>query len=540
MSGQKLRSLLMFFISLIFAFGCSESKTVLADVGVQPVLPGGSNIQPEQETPIQMKAETVTLTVRAATEADNAAVNLNPDAYGYNVHKIWFTGMAEVQADFTMHNPTSSPVSMTVWFPLASALENVDWNFNPGETVPRITNFRVIVNENTVQTTTSELPNPKGTDKPDLPWASFPVTFAANADTLIQVRYTLPLQPSIKGNEMALYYVFQTGAGWAGSIGSAKLIVNLPYPASTGTMTGIQPGHFTLPYMSVSTAKTGLPAGGVLEGNQARWSWQNFEPGPEDDFAIWLLRVGRWQALETARAAVNSNPQDGMAWLNLAVEYHTLSVNYYNRLTAFSGTYLSQAVEAYRRAADLMPEASPPHAGMALITLAPYMAERNAPAGVMQTVMDEYETAQALEAKDPWSGKDKGTAGYLLSWLDEALNIYNYNSATATSDAATQAGYNATYTAQATIDYTTRTAKAIAGATFMKCYATAGKACYITPSVTVSPTLTPRPTSTPQPTAVPQKITGGGLTTGLITAAGVIVLSAVAILYTRMKKKKKP
>lgn len=507
-----------------------------ADVGVQPVLPGGSNIQPEQETPIQMKAETVTMTVRAATEADNAAVNLNPDAYGYNVHRIWFPGMAEVQADFTMHNPTSNPVNMTVWFPLASALENVDWNFNPDETVPRITNFRVIVNENSVQTTTSELPNPKGADKPDLPWASFPVTFAANADTLIQVRYTLPLQPSIKGNEMALYYVFQTGAGWAGSIGSAKLIVNLPYPASTGTMTGIQPGHFTLPYMSLSSTRFSLPAGGVLEGNQARWSWQNFEPGPEDDFAVWLLRVDRWQAMETARSAVNANPQDGMAWLNLAIEYHTLSALPRRGLTAFSGTYLKPAIEAYRRAADLLPQASPPHAGLALLTLAPYMAERNAPAGVMQTVMDEYKTALTLEEKDPWTGRDRGTARFLLSWLEEDMNMYNFNNATATSDAATQAGYNATYTAQATIEYATHTARSVAEATLMKCYPTDNKACYITPSPFAAFTLTPQPTSLPQPDSTSQKTSRGGLPPLILVAAGIILLAAAGFLYVKMRK----
>jgi hypothetical protein len=108
---------------------------------------------------------------------------------------------------------------MTAWFPLASALEKVGWELNPDEIVPRIESFQVTVDSNAVDYTVSELPNPKGADRPPLPWASFPVTFPAGADTNIHVSYLLPLHQAVKGNELALYYIFQTGAGWAGPIG---------------------------------------------------------------------------------------------------------------------------------------------------------------------------------------------------------------------------------------------------------------------------------------------------------------------------------
>jgi hypothetical protein len=83
------------------------------DVGVQPILPVGSNIEPEGETPIQMAAETVVMNVRPATEAGNALIQLNPKAYGFDPSSPLFAAIAEVQADFTMKNPTNDAVSMT-------------------------------------------------------------------------------------------------------------------------------------------------------------------------------------------------------------------------------------------------------------------------------------------------------------------------------------------------------------------------------------------------------------------------------------------
>ena len=215
----------------------------LADVGVRPILPGGSSLQPEAETPIQMADEVVTISVRPATEADNSIIQLNPAAYGLQFQPIWYSYIADVQADFSMRNPTNQAVNLLAWFPLASALEKVSWEINPDETVPRIASFKVLVDGNPIDYTVSELPNPKGTDKPLLPWASFPVSFPAGKDTRIQVSYLFPLQPAVKGSELALYYIFQTGAGWAGPIGQAELILNLPYPASAETLARMDARH---------------------------------------------------------------------------------------------------------------------------------------------------------------------------------------------------------------------------------------------------------------------------------------------------------
>src|SRR4030067_1017706 len=116
-------------VLVCIALGLLIPSPVRADVGVQPILPDGSNIQPEVETPIQMTAERVVFNVRQATEWDSATVAYNPMAYGLQnpLIPVWSLSVAEVSAVFTMTNPTSQAISMTVWFPLASSLNSDEW-----------------------------------------------------------------------------------------------------------------------------------------------------------------------------------------------------------------------------------------------------------------------------------------------------------------------------------------------------------------------------------------------------------------------------
>lgn len=530
------RQVISFFL-LCFLFTLLISTPVRADVGIQPILPGGSNIKPGEETPIQMAAEVVVMNVRQATEADNASIKLNPKWYGYDQRDVWFTCIAEVEADFTMKNPTSDTLSMTVWFPLASALENVNWRTNlPGEIVPRIESFKVSVDGNPVDFTASELPNPKGFEYTPLPWASFKVTFPGNKDTLIHVSYLVPLQPSAKGFTMALYYIFQTGAGWAGPIGKAELILNLPYPASMETLAGMS-NSLRLPPMYLPKAGK-LPFGMTMEGNQARLTWKGFEPGPEDDFAIWLLQPDKWQEIAAARAAVQANPQDGKAWLQLAFVYHSLSLTRTNTRMVFSDQFLDPCIQAYRKAAILLPDHPVPHAALGLFALEPHLAKQNAPADVLQYVQNELQVARDLEARDP-----SLTEGAIITseGLANALNYYLYNSATEIAYLGTVAAYKVTETVRATLEYATRTVWAIDHATYlavwatnMNCWATAGADCTATPIPTLTPTQTlmPKPTRTPTllpsrvptPTVITAKTAGNETNQIIITAAGVLAL----------------
>ena len=515
-------------------FSLLAATPVRADVGVRPVLPGGSSVQPGEETPIQMAAEVVTMTMRQATEADNALVALNPDSYGFNIKPVWYEAVSEVDADFTMRNPTSDEVNLTTWFPLASALQNNDWNFNPGEIVPYLESFQVSVNGNLLDVEVTELPNPKGTDKPLLPWASFLVTFPPGEDTIIHVNYMVPLTPSAKGYEVALYYIFQTGAGWARPIGQAELILNLPYPASAETMADIS--KLSLPYGSFGQVSTGVPAGAILQGNQARWTWKNFEPGPEDDFAIWLIKPGKWQELQTARAAVKADPQDGHAWLELAFIYHTLSTHRWtNPRVLFSPVYFPQAIEAYQKAAVLLPEHPAPHIGLGLLTLASYSPDiKSAPSNVIQYVEDELEIARTLETRNPSLA---GEAGLSTSNLEEALSAYYYNDATATVDAATQQVWISSLTAQATQNYATLTLWANAEGTFWACRETPGAECNINAILTTTPAPEITQTRTPLPTQAAEESVTSGQNTAILIAIGMIGLVVLGYLVVKRVRK---
>ena len=489
---------------------------VHADVGVRPILPGGSNIQPEAETPIQMASELVTMNIRPATQADNSSIQLNPEAYGLQIHPVWYPVVAEVQAVFTMTNPTSDDVSLTAWFPLASALEKVSWEINPNETVPRILSFQVAVDGNPIDYSVSELPNPKGAEKPPLPWARFPVTFPAGKETNIQVSYLLPLQTSVKGSELALYYIFQTGAGWAGPIAQAELIVNLPYPASPETIARMRPGSLSLPY-AMSFPNALIPTEGVMEGNQARFAWTNFEPGPQDDFSMWLVDPVTWQALDTARVAVQANPQDGQAWLDLADIYRSLSLKAYNYPGIFSESYLPLGLEAYHKAAELLPEHPAPHVGMAMLSLAPYMTDTNAPSEVMGSVQEELRIARELGTAHP----DLSEQANISSWmLEDSLSIY-FEQITATAiSAATSTGWARETEALASTPTPTDTPTPYPS---------------LTPNI--EPTRSPEPLS-PTPTLPAAAQPGSGLPPGGILVVEALIFAIVGfIVYRRLLRK---
>src|SRR4030042_2625231 len=111
-------------ILVCLVFCLMDASPSLADMGVQPILPGGSNIQPEGETLIQMASEKVVLNVRPATEMDDIVVTRNPAEYGllgsFDGSQGMYPAVADVLADFTMVNPTNEIGSMTAWFPMAS------------------------------------------------------------------------------------------------------------------------------------------------------------------------------------------------------------------------------------------------------------------------------------------------------------------------------------------------------------------------------------------------------------------------------------
>ena len=79
------------------------------------------------------------------------------------------------------------------------------------------------------------------------------------------------------------------------------------------------------------------------------------------------MDIGRWQELEAAKARVQAQPEDGLAWLELAGIYRSLATGGWNSPSIFSQSYLQPGLGAYQKAAELLPEHPAPHAGLALL-----------------------------------------------------------------------------------------------------------------------------------------------------------------------------
>lgn len=480
--------------------------------GAQPILPGGSSIQPGGETPIQMVSEVITMDVRMATEADNSLVTLRTDYFPITKQPIWYPAVAEVQSTFRLRNPTSEAVSMDILFPLAAALDIVEWNLSKDDDVPQIVHLRVNVDGENAEYKISRLPNPKGADRPQLPWAKFQVTIAGEQETTILLNYSVPLQPSISGVEMTLVYTLHPGSGWAGPVGQVDLTINLPYPASTNTLAGIPAGTLQIPPYYRPSLPAALPARAMLEDNRVSWTWQDLEPDAEDDLAIWLLQPARWLEFESARDAVKADPQDGQAWLELGATYYSFSSNGPEFPTLFSSIYLPKGVQAYQKAVELLPERSAAHAGLALLTLEQYMSGKDAPAEDMQLILDELQITRDLEEKYHSIEKETGRTRWLLAALTTDLDFYFGNEATATAELLAWSTHWATRNTQTAMQKT-----AIA-------------------QETMKPTRISTQAPTESPPVAATKMTGWVVI--LIVMLAVAVICLVTVVYLRGKRAK--
>jgi tetratricopeptide (TPR) repeat protein len=301
---------------------------VYADVA-PPIYPPGSNPQPGAEiTQVRMAAETVVIEVQK---------DITPQSLG----------RARVTADFTMRNLGTADESMAVRFPISA---DDGW----GE-YPEIGNLLITFNGNQVQHRRANYPDIHYPDQ-SVPWAEFDVTFPAGQDVSIRVVYDL------KGSGYypftAFYYILETGAGWKDTIGSADVILRLPYEASPQNV-----------IMNVQIGWAETTPGGVFQGDEVRWHFDEFEPGenqPVQNMEFALVAPPAWQTVQNARANVEKNPNDGEAWGMLAKAYKEafqMSKGY--REDAGGQELYKLSVEAYEKCLSLKPNDAQWHAGFA-------------------------------------------------------------------------------------------------------------------------------------------------------------------------------
>lgn len=301
---------------------------VLADVA-PPIQPPITSLEPgTQNTSVRMMEETVLIEVQPDTIKDSL-------------------GKASITASFILRNQGSSIENLAVLYPISA-------DNGRGE-YPEISNLMVKVNNQPIPFSRANYPDIRWGSK-EVPWAEFQVAFPVDQDVNIEISYFL--NGSGYPPFTAYYYLLETGAGWAGTIGSADIILRLPYPASTlNVITDLQIGW------SETTT------GGEFAGNEVRWHFSDFEPGPEgpvQNMEFSLVAPEAWQAVIKARSEVDQNPQDGEAWGRLAMAYkHIFFLGKGYRTDAGGEELYSLSIEAYDKCLSLKPTDAQWHAGFA-------------------------------------------------------------------------------------------------------------------------------------------------------------------------------
>jgi len=368
-------------LMLVFVM-LSVPSSARADIA-PPDHPPGSNPGPETEsTQVRMLAETVVMEVVSPTPLGSLA-------------------QAKVTADFTMRNLGNAAESMAVRFPISS---NDGWG-----KYPEIKDMHIFVDNNAVSTRRILEEDPVHSSLDPVPWSEFDVIFPPATDVNIRVTYTV--DGTGEYPYVAFRYIFHTGAGWQGTIGSADLIVRLPYEANSYNVIFDDQIGWSL-----------TTSGGVINGREVHWHFEDFEPERIDDFQLSLVMPTAWQKVLDEQANLQKNPNDGEAWGRLGKVYK--EIQFYRRgyrLDA-GGTELYQlAIEAYEKAVTLKPDDALWHAGFAdLLAVHSYYSSQegeNARNDMIRS-MQEILTAQELS---PNNAKVKEIAEEIYYFFPDAV-----------------------------------------------------------------------------------------------------------------------
>lgn len=358
---------------LVILISLSTTSTARADVA-PPEMPPGANPHPGTEaTQVRMVAETVLIEVLDSAPEGSL-------------------GQARVSAEFLMQNLGSQTETLRVRFPISSD----DGFYNYSE----INNFRVKVDGSQVSTSPAEY---VGGEVDDLvQWAEFDVSFPPGVDVLIEVSYTL--EGTGEYPFIAFKYLLETGAGWKDTIGSADLIVRLPYEANPHNV-----------FIDSSPGWGHTSPGATLEESKIRWHYDDLEPEYQHNLSIAMVMPSAWAKVLTERENVANKPDDGEAWGRLGKIYkETALLRRGIRRDAGGQELYELSRQAYERCLELLPDDALWHLGYANLLFARYYWEEYAIGGSERTnlfkAIEEYSIAYNL---DP----DNET---IIYWIDEA------------------------------------------------------------------------------------------------------------------------
>ncbi len=467
-----MKRMLKFLAAVVLALGVimPVPRMVRADVA-PPEAPPGSTLLPGSETTqVRMLAETVTLEVSVDPANAQGAV-------------------AKTTAQFSMRNLGSETEPLQVRFPLRFMM----W---PDERYPEIADLKVMVDGKRVPTQNIIMNYHEVRDlwsqDVEIPWSVFDVSFPPSQDVGIEVSYSVhgfgyyPYQ--------AFRYILQTGAGWKDSIGSADIIVKLPFAANQYNV-----------WVDAETGFSTTTPGGQFSGNEIHWHFENLEPTFKDNFEISLIAPSLWQKVLAEKANITRDPKDGEAWGRLAKAYKeiTRGPKGYPRTDAAAMELFGLSKEAYEKCLSLLPGDSLWHTGYADLLWTYYyfqihmIGEQDA-GGMLPGALSHLQTALDLNPNNQLA----------RDLLDEIS--YTLPEAVVKNDS----GY----------DLLGLTATPVPPTPFVMDTETAA-AVMVTPQavVTVEQPTQPPPASSPQPTEIPAKskplpLCGGAVLLPLIGA----------------------
>jgi hypothetical protein len=322
------------FVVMVIVLSMLAIPTSLVHADIAPPeQPPGSNPQPGAETTqVRMMSETVTLDILSMVPSGSL-------------------GQALVTANFTMRNLGSAAESMAVRFPLGVADER------SGNA--RINDFKVKVDGKTAalrEITGSDPYYDFGT----VPWVEFDAAFPPEKDVVIQVSYTLEAGGETPFSMFS--YVFSTGAGWNGTIGSAALVVRFPYEVSELNV---------LP--SYRADEPNLVQDHKISPMELKWTWTDFAPERGDNFEITVGTPSLWRKTLVLEAQLAKNANDGESWGMLGKLYKSFAFDSrgkgfrFGNITGDAGAIelYARSLAAYEKAVTFKPLDAQWHAGFA-------------------------------------------------------------------------------------------------------------------------------------------------------------------------------
>ena len=319
-----MKRILALLIAIILAMGVWIS--VQADIA-PPQQPPGSNPEPGLEfTQVRMVEETVVVQV------------LKEDP-----------PKAKITAVFTMLNLGNENETLAVRFPISAS--------DGRSSFPEIRNIVILVNGHAIGYKRADGPDIRNYGEEKLvPWAEFDVTFPVGKEVEIRVSYDLDGTGYPEEFGTSFYYLMHTGAGWKDTIGSAEVILRLPYEAS--------PLNVIIPDESIGEA--------TFEKNEVSWTFTNFEPGYEHNFHFDIVEPVVWNRVIIVRQNTEQNPEDGEAWGRLGKAYKQACFAAEKQWPRYDeSAYLLYVLSkgAYEKALNLLPDDGLWHAGYAELLL---------------------------------------------------------------------------------------------------------------------------------------------------------------------------